>query len=158
MQETIREELNSSRYEKGLELYKEGKVFVSGSGFKVNGYQVDIEKMTCDCPDHRTRKETCKHLFGAMAFVKNRGKAKIEHINNHSNGSNSNGANSDSESKHTPNKPQEAHSKDFDKQATITRLAVINSAIELLKTHRKPIEIQEVISLASQLEKWALSK
>jgi hypothetical protein len=56
-----------------------------------------------------------------------------------------------------PNKPLESPSKDFDKQRVITyRLAVINSAVEMLKTHPSPIEPEEVIFVASCLEKWAL--
>jgi hypothetical protein len=39
-----------------------------------------------------------------------------------------------------------------------TRLAVLNSATEILKTHRKPVELNEVLSLASQLEIWAFGK
>ena len=75
------------------------------------------------------------------------------------NGSNGNGAKSEVESKDTSNKkPQEAHSKDFNRQTitTTTRLAVINSAIELLKTHNTPITVESVFKVACQLEKWAL--
>lgn len=149
-----------SRYDKGLELYKSGRVSIGANGFfKVSGFEVDTEKMQCECPDYRTRKQTCKHLFAAMLFVKNRGKQTIEHLNGHSNDSNGNGVKPEFESKHTPNKAQEAHSKDFDKRASnYTGLAVINSAIELLKTHKKPIELNEVLSLAFRLEQWALEK
>jgi uncharacterized C2H2 Zn-finger protein len=122
MQETIREELNGSkaRYEKGLELYKEGKVFFSKGMYKVNGYEVDLRSpVKCECPDFKVRKHSCKHIFAAELFSKNRGKEKIEHLNEHSNGSNDNGANSKIEHKHTPNKPQEAHNKDFTRQSTI---------------------------------------
>jgi hypothetical protein len=65
-------------------------------------------------------------------------------------------SNPKSEPKHAPNKAQEAPSKDFDKQATNTRLATLNTATEILKTHRKPLELADVLSLASQLETWAL--
>lgn len=75
--------------------------------------------MQCECPDYRTRKQTCKHIFAAMLFVKNRGKQGVEHLDSHSNGSNSNSAKPVAESKHTPNKVQEANSKDFNRQATI---------------------------------------
>jgi hypothetical protein len=53
----------------------------------------------------------------------------------------------------------EAHYKDFSRQATYhnPRLTVLNTAVELLKTHRRPMELAEVISLASQRETWALS-
>lgn len=162
MQETIKQELNGSkaRYEKGLELYKQGKVSINGNGlFKVCGYyEVDTEKMTCSCPDYKTRKQTCKHIYASLLFTKNRGKQTVEHLNSHDNGSNGNGAKSEVESKHDPNTVQEVHNKDFDKQATITRLAVLNTATEILKTQRKPIELADVLSLASQLETWALSK
>jgi len=58
--------------------------------------------------------------------------------------------------KETSEKPKEAQNKPFDRQATITRLAVLNTATEIIKTWGKPVEFSTVISLASQLEKWAL--
>ncbi len=134
MQEAIRHDLNGSkpRYEKGLELYKQGKVSINSNGlFKVSGFEVDTEKMQCDCPDHRTRKQTCKHIFACLLFTKNRGKQTIEHLDGYSNG-----CKPASEAKHTPKKLQEAHNKDLDKQATITRLATLNTATEILKTHK----------------------
>ncbi|MGE5443983.1 MAG: hypothetical protein ACM3SR_05185, partial [Ignavibacteriales bacterium] len=68
-----------SRHDKGMELYKAGRVSINSNGlFKVSGYyDVDTERMTCTCPDYKTRKETCKHLFADMLFVKNRGKQSI---------------------------------------------------------------------------------
>ncbi len=157
MQETIIEELNGSksRYEKGLELNKQGKVSIKNNGlFKVCGYyEVDTDKMVCNCPDHRTRNQPCKHIFASLLFTKNRGKQTIEHLDGYSNG-----CKPASEAKHTPKKLQEAHNKDLDKQATITRLATLNTATEILKTHRKPVELNEVLSLASRLEMWALGK
>jgi hypothetical protein len=145
-----------SRYEKGMELYKSGRVCIGSYGFfKVSGFQVDTEKMECECPDYRTRKQTCKHIFAAMLFLKNRGKQTIEHLNGFSKGSN--GPKSEPEPKYTPNKAQEAHSKDFNRQATITtRLAVLDTATEILKTHNKPITAESLFKVASQLEKWAL--
>lgn len=145
MNETTKQELNGSksRYEKGLELYKAGKVSIGNKGLsKVSGYcDVDTEKMTCTCcPDYKGRKEPCKHLFAAMLFVKNRGKQIIEGLeNSHAGIKNGSGANPQPESKEVPDKPQEAHSKEFDRQATyITRLAVLNTATEILKIHRNP--------------------
>ncbi len=66
-----------------------------------------------------------------------------------------------SEPKHTPNKAQEAPSKDFNGQTAIppttpTWLAVLNTATEILKTQRKPIELTDVLSPSSQLETWVL--
>jgi hypothetical protein len=73
--------------------------------FKVCGYyDVDTEKMTCTCPDYRTWKETCKHLFASMLFTKNRGKQIIEGLE----GFNDNGNSAKSEI-------EPGHSKDFDK-------------------------------------------
>ncbi|MGE5446222.1 MAG: hypothetical protein ACM3SR_16775 [Ignavibacteriales bacterium] len=142
-----------------MELYKSGRVSIGSDGlFRVSGFQVDTEKMQCECPDYKTRKQTCKHLFAAMLFVKNRGKQGIEHLNGFSNDFNRNGAKSNPDPKHISNKVREAYSKDFDKQATITRLATLNTATEILKTHRKPIELAEVLCLASQLEQWALGE
>lgn len=62
------------------------------------------------------------------------------------------------ELKEASNKPQDSPDKPFDRQSTITRLAVFNTATEILKTHRKPIEFGDIVSLAAQLEKWALGK
>ncbi len=53
--ETIREELNGSksRYEKGFELYKQGKVFFAKGLYKVNGYEVDLRSpVKCECPNY----------------------------------------------------------------------------------------------------------
>jgi len=129
--------------------------------FKVCGYyEADPEKMACTCPDYRTRKDTCKHLFAALLFVKNRGKEKIEDLEGDWLTEMMNSTEYDKpkpEANNTANKPKEAHYKDFDRQATkSTRLAVLNTAVELLRSHRKPIEIAEVLSIASQLEQWAL--
>lgn len=120
MQEAIREDLNGSksRCEKGLELYKQGKVSINSNGlFKVSGFEMDTKKMQCDFPDHKTRKQSCKHIFASLLFTKNRGKQTIEHINGYSND-----CEPASEAKHTPNKLQESQHKDFDKQATIIGL------------------------------------
>jgi hypothetical protein len=151
---TARTDLKAShsRYDKGMDLYKSGRVSIGANGFfKVSGFEVDTEKMQCECPDYRTRKQTCKHIFAAMLFVKSRGKQTIEHLDDHNNGFNGDGANPVTQSKHTHNKLQEANSKEFNRQATITRLAVINSAIELLKTHRKPIELCKSLTLKVDL-------
>jgi len=64
---------NSARYERGLELLKEGKVFLSREnpyraivkGSKVN-YRVNIATQDCTCEDHEYRPElTCKHIRAA---------------------------------------------------------------------------------------------
>lgn len=165
-QETIKQDLNrsKSRYEKGMEIYKSGKVSINGDGlFKVCGYyEVDTGKMKCTCPDYKTRKESCKHIFASLLFTKNRGKQTIEDLNGFANGSNGKSdsqSKSELASKDTSNKSVEGRYKDFDRQSTISpRLATINSAIEALKTHRKPIELADILTLASQLEAWALGK
>jgi len=148
-----------SRHDKGMELYKAGKVSIGSNGlFKVSGYyDVDTEKMTCTCPDYRIRKEPCKHIYAACLFVNNRGKAKIENLN----GQNwtdelMNDQSFDKPKVEVHNKPAEARCKDFDRQATITRLAVLNTATEILKTHNKPITVESLFKVACQLEKWAL--
>ncbi len=161
MQEAIRDELKNSksRYEKGMELYRQGKESINCDGlFKVCGYyEVDTDKMVCNCPDHSTRKQLCKYIFASLLFTNNRGKQTIEHLEGHSHDSNGNGAKSENEPRNGTNKSQEAQIKDFNRQTTITtRLAVLNTATEILKTHRKPVELNEVLSLASQLEIWAL--
>ena len=69
------------RYEKGMGLYKSGRVSIGSNGFfKVSGFEVDTEKVQCECPDYKSRKEACKHLFAAMLFVKNRGKQIVEDL------------------------------------------------------------------------------
>ena len=83
MQETSKKELNSSksRYDKGLELYKSGRVSINSNGlFKVSGFEVDTENMQCECSDYKTRKQTCKHIFATMLFVKNMRRQTIEHL------------------------------------------------------------------------------
>ncbi|MGE5445793.1 MAG: hypothetical protein ACM3SR_14565 [Ignavibacteriales bacterium] len=154
---------SKSRYDKGMGLYKEGKVKVSSNGlFKISGYyECDPEKMTCTCPDYRTRKEACKHLFAAMLFVKNRGRTVIQDLDGFTwvdeiRDMPSSYDKPKPEAKDTSDKPTEAPTKPFDRQSTITRLAVLNTATEILKTHSKPIEFNDIVSLAAQLEQWAL--
>ncbi len=105
---------SKSRYEKGMGLYKSGRVSIGPNGlFKVSGFQVDTERMQCDCPDYNARKEACKHLFAALLFVKNRGKEKMEGPE----GFNGNG-HAKTEVKVASNKPLETRSKPFDRQST----------------------------------------
>ena len=59
------------------------------------------------------------------------------------------------EAEEAQNSARETVNKPLDRHSTITRLAVLNTAVELLETHRKPIELSDVISLATQLEAWA---
>lgn len=91
-----------------------------------------------------------------MLFVKNRGKQTVEHLEGSQNANDNDVITS--ESKKTFDNLNETHSKEFDRQSTITRLVVLNTATEILKTHRKSIEITSVVSIASQLKQWALSK
>ncbi|MGE5444759.1 MAG: SWIM zinc finger family protein [Ignavibacteriales bacterium] len=120
----------------------------SNGFFKVSGFEVDTEKMQCECPDYKTRKEACKHLLAAMLFVRNRRKQTIEDLDGY-NGNGNGSTHKDVESAKDVSKP-------FDRQSTITRLAVLNTATEILKTHSKPIEFSDIVSLVAQLEKWAL--
>jgi hypothetical protein len=143
---------SKTRYEKGMELYKQGRVSVTPNGmFKVNGFEVDLRTpVRCECPDYKSRKRACKHVFAGLLFSKNRGKVKSEHLEEFSNG---NGSNPEINSR--PETKTENHHNSYDKQATITRLAVLNTATEILKTHDQPIELEEVFFLASRLEAWA---
>ncbi len=47
MNETIKQELNGSksRYEKGLELYKQGKLFFAKGMYEVNGYTIELRTL-----------------------------------------------------------------------------------------------------------------
>lgn len=84
---------SSRRYDKRVELYKSGRVSIgSNSLFKVSRFAMDTEKIQCDCPDYRTLKQTCKHIFICFLFAKNRGKQTIEQLDDHSNDSNGNSA------------------------------------------------------------------
>ena len=69
---------NSVRFERGLELIKEGKVFLSREnpyraivkGKKVN-YPVNIAAQTCPCEDHRRHPVLlCKHIQEATTARK----------------------------------------------------------------------------------------
>lgn len=122
---------------------------------KVSGLQVHTEKMQCEWPDYKTRKEPCKHLFAAMLLVKDRGEQTVEHLEGFNE---TDIGTTKPESKEPSHNLKEVHSNECHRQATITRVAVINSAIELLKTHRKPIELTDVLSLTSQPEQWALGE
>jgi hypothetical protein len=110
--------------------------------FNVSGFQVNTEKTLCNCPDYQNRHEPCKHYFAAREFQKNGCKVDLELTQETACGKSG-----------LSGKRVETR---FDKQSTITRLAVLNTATEMLKTHRKAIELNEVVFLACQLEKWAL--
>jgi len=65
---------NSARYERGLELLKEGKVFLSREnpyravvkGSRVN-YRVNIAAQDCQCEDHEYRPDlVCYHIRAAQ--------------------------------------------------------------------------------------------
>ncbi len=65
-----------SRYDKGMDLYKSGRVSIGSNGFfRVSGFQVDTEKMQCECPDYRTRKQSCKHIYASLLFYQKQRKA-----------------------------------------------------------------------------------
>ncbi|HEX3034669.1 MAG TPA: SWIM zinc finger family protein [Thermodesulfobacteriota bacterium] len=134
--------LNGSkeRWIRGQELYKSGAVTIGRDGcFHVNSYLVDVEKVWCECPDYQHRKQPCKHFYAVRAFQKY-GKPEA---------SSENGS----------EKQMKANNKNFDKQTTITtRLAVLNTATEILKTHQRPVVLEELLSLAEKLEIWALGR
>ena len=44
-----------------------------------------------------------------------------------------------------------------DKDIRISRLAVLNTATEILKTHSHPITVEDVIEIAQELLQWALA-
>ncbi len=132
-----------ARYEKGMALYKQGKVSIGEDGYyKVNGFRVDTERVRCECPDYQNRKEACKHYFAACFFQKNGCKVVKDSTPVNTCGK-----------RGTSGKRSESN-----RQEVITRLAVLNTATEILKTHRKPIEIKEVVILASKLEGWAIAE
>jgi len=69
---------NSVRFERGLELIKEGKVFLSREnpyravveGKEVN-YRVNIATQDCECEDHRRCPDLlCKHIQAATTARK----------------------------------------------------------------------------------------
>jgi hypothetical protein len=142
-----------ARYERGLELCRQGRVSIAPNGdFLVNGYLVDTERVKCECPDHKTWKGVCKHYYAARVFQKNGCNVVNGKVHTNVNG---NGTKSAIEPKHTTNNVQ-AHYKGFDRQATITRVAVLNTATEILKTHNRQISFDDVVALAGRLEAWAL--
>ena len=56
----------------GQALFKSGTVSIGQDGlFRANGYRVDLRTpVMCECPDYRSRRQACKHIFTALAFVK----------------------------------------------------------------------------------------
>lgn len=62
--------------------------------------------------------------------------------------------------KDASNKPKEGYYKDFVRYDIMFLyvLAVLNTATDVLSTHRKLIELTDVVSLATQPEKWELDK
>jgi hypothetical protein len=163
-----RQELNESRarYEKGLELYKQGKVSIDTSGyglFRVNEYLVDTQKVKCGCPDFMNRKKPCKHFYAASIFQRNG--CKVARPGNVS-------TEEKPKSESNPSPKVDEGKKDgvnqksksgatykfYDKQDVVTRLAVLHAATKILKTHRRPIELKEVFEIAKKLEAWALGE
>lgn len=182
MKDTQGLEEGKARWERGQELYKAGAVKIGADGyFHVNGFKVDTDTIRCECKDFTFRKKACKHIYASIAYQKARqngnGNGSTPKDNGKGNG-NGNGANGKepmdwiTEISNMPSsydKPQpgikepsdkakQGPGKALDRQATITRLAVLNTATEVLKTHRKPIELTEILSLASELEAWALGR
>jgi hypothetical protein len=45
--------------------------------------------------------------------------------------------------------------REIERQVVITRLACLNTATEVLKTHSKPITSETLFRVAAQLEEWA---
>lgn len=130
-------DLQKAIYEKGMELYRQGKVRIDSNGyFKVSGYQVDTEKVNCRCPDYQKYKKPCKHLYSVFAFQKH-GKP-------------------DSHTTMTIGDNSHDTRENVNKQRTITRLAVLNTATAILSTHPEPVKLKHVLSLAAHLEHWAL--
>ena len=139
-----------------MELYRQGKVSIGKDGYyKVNGFTVDTERVKCECPDYRSRRQACKHYFAACFFQKNRGKVKIEHLNGFEDNK---GFNPNPE---TPSKSEtntKSNSISYDKQRVITRLACLNTAVEVLKTNGESIQSESLFETARQLEQWALGQ
>ena len=50
------------------------------------------------------------------------------------------------------------NSMSYNKQRVIRRLACLNIAVEVLKTHSDPIESEALFETAKQLEQWALGQ
>jgi SWIM zinc finger len=71
---TVRELKESkTRYEKALELYRSGAVSIGEDGyFRVLGFRVDVERVTCDCADYQKYKQPCLHYYAACFFQKKR--------------------------------------------------------------------------------------
>lgn len=46
----------------------------------------------------------------------------------------------------------------LDRDRRITRLAVLNTSVELLKAAKKPFGLKEVLTVARALERWALGE
>ncbi len=123
-----------ARYEKGLELYRAGAVSIGEDGyFRVLGFTVDTEKVSCDCPEYQKYKQPCLHYYAACIFQKNGCKV---------------GSASNSENK--------ARGKDFNFPRVNLRVKTLSLAIEVLQSHGKPITAKNLFKVAGELESWAL--
>lgn len=100
--------------------------------------------MQFECPDYKTWKDSCKHLFAAMLFIKNTGKQTTEGLNGF-NGNVAHAVQSDlaperqTESKENVSKLAQCNvphlePKPFDRHRMVTRLAVLNTATDIAKT------------------------
>jgi len=75
MNEEVRQELNrqKARWAAGQELFKAGAVKLGTDGhIRVNGYRVHTDPVSCECPDFKNRKQSCKHIFAVLAYLKGR--------------------------------------------------------------------------------------
>ncbi len=108
----------------------------------INGYCVTYEvvppgitgTMHCECPDRKHNlkdAELCKHLYAARHYAEANREALAM---------------------------QQPEPKPLTKDDRITRLATLNTATAILQSHNKPIELRDVIELATQLEMWAHGK
>ncbi len=65
----------TTRAQRGLSLYRDGAVSEHGAAYVVSGssraYTVRLNdhEPTCDCPDYRKRRQTCKHGFATLIFA-----------------------------------------------------------------------------------------
>jgi hypothetical protein len=101
--------------------------------------------MRCKCPDNAHTKRPCKPIFAALAYIRAR-----------YNGDVNVGAHKDVELVKNNPRPKGDYGKKLDRQSTITRLAVLNTATEILKSQQQPVSFDEVVALAGRLEVWAL--
>jgi SWIM zinc finger len=65
-----------THYQRGLAIYYQGRISIGTDGrFLVDGFRIDPDRVSCECPEFRKDAIPCPHFYAASLFQK-KGKPK----------------------------------------------------------------------------------